>query len=842
MPKQDNTYEKKIMLMRRKMTRLGAMLLFLAAALSSCTRELPYGAADSPLNDKDIHMVPLWIEGQGGDTKVAVNDGSGKCSWLKGDAIAMYITGSGANTYSNLTVDHTENCVRVGLPGNQEIGFYSIYPAGARVDSHYGNTELRVKYGNEYMLPKMGADSLNLWSPLPMVAANTENGSALNSISFYHVGGLLRLVLTNYSKSDVTAIRVTLEGMKKVTGVFTVNNPATLAADVTFQSGVDSDQNVITYTIPSGHNSKLPDELWINVPLPTGDYTTLSGVKVDAVSASAPRSITRKVQWSKIRHGQGKHIQMDLSGAAGALSYVAVGSTDDVTLWAGETLVRRAIAYDAADIAIPSAAITWASSNPSVAQVQNNGTLTAMAAGTTLITATATAGGVTKTESFTLHVNEITGITLDRRTLYARKGASSSLTATVQYTTNGTVPEVPKVNWSSSVPAKATLSRSRTTSGERNAINPLALGATVITASVPANSYGTNPLRSVTANLTVIGAKYIPGAFSVSPTKQVFFASGNLQINYTNENGNHKREWLFSDNQWNIYLDDIPSSPVPGTTYRISHFGWATAGVKNPGGDYGYDSGQKYFYPEQRVYQLTPGNQNNMYGYGPSSNGTSSWASSLPFGIVEGNTWNADPNVAKYCEWGVHFDDEGYGSDTFTNGSWFTPSVFEWNYLLNVRPRAFLLSAPASIFIPELENYVQGLVILPDNFEDCPEGCSFAPHYESYSTNMYSLGDKSKGPSGEWSKMEEYGAVFLVSAGWYRPDNLGYYDEYDNWIDRYGFNYETWGIGFYWSSSMGTSRSQSHFLYSGPFNRWTITDSYPGEQTNGLRSVRLVHE
>ena len=686
--------------MKRTMTRLGALLLLSAAALVSCTRELPAGP-ESPLGGSGIRTVALRIEGQEGGTKVAVNDGSGKCSWLKGDAIAMYITGSGANTYSNLTVDHTEECVQVGLPGNQEIGFYSVYPAGASVAGYYGNTELRVRYNNAYTFPKMGADSLKLWSPLPMVAANTENGTALNSISFYHVGGLLRLVLSNYSKSDVTSIKVTLEGMKQVTGIFTVNNPATLAADVTFQEGIDAAQNVITYSVPSGLNASLPDELWVNVPLPTGDYSAISGVKVDVSSASSPRSLTRKVQWSKIRHGQGKHIQMDLSGAAGALSYLAIGSTDDVTLWKGETRVRRAIAYDAADIAIPGATITWASSNPSVAQVLNNGTVTVMGAGTAVITATATAGGVTKTESFTLHVNEITGITLDRRTLYARKGTPTHLTATLQYTTNGTIAELPRVSWSSSVPAKATVAQARTVSGERNAINPLALGSTVVTAFVPANSYGTNVQTSVTASVTVIGAKYIPGAFSVSPTKQVFFASGNLQVNSTYEDGEIKFEWIFLEHQWTNNLGSMDDN-----TAVYWSFSWGT-------------------------------------GMQPGSNSPN-------------QTWS---------DWGIHFDDEGYGSHSRNNGTWFTLSSSEWTYLINERPNASILWARASIYNPVSKTYVFGLVILPDNFEDCPEGCSFTPIRGDFFSNLYSAGDPSKGPNGLWSLMESYGAVFLPTSG-----------------------------------------------------------------------------
>ena len=93
----------------------------------------------------------------------------------------------------------------------------------------------------------------------------------------------------------------------------------------------------------------------------------------------------------------------------------------------------------------------WASSEPAVATVANDGAVTLKgAAGTTTLTVTATKGDKTASKSYTLSVNEVTGITLDPATKAIAAGGTYTLTATIAHTNYGEITTFPTVSWTSS--------------------------------------------------------------------------------------------------------------------------------------------------------------------------------------------------------------------------------------------------------------------------------------------------------------------------------------------------------------------------------------------------------
>lgn len=676
--------------------------LTLAAILSAgCTREAPVGQDATPGADR-VYRISLQIEGEEPETKVDIADGTGSGVWTPGDVIAMYIKGTGANTYTNLTVDVENECVKAGLSSAQDIAFYSVYPSGARVDAQYGNPELQVKYDNQYSLPlNVTAAQLNNWSPVPMVAANTDDSGPLTSVVFYHVGGVLRLKLSNYTKADASRITVTLEGMKDIVGTFRVNAPASLASTGTLVSPLvaGDDNNAVTFLIPSALQGSLPDELWLNVPLPTGNYEDLSGIKVSVVSASQPQSLTKKVQWSQVRHASGKRMSFDMSGAAGALDHVGIGSTEAVTLWAGETHVKTAIGYDAGEMAVPGCTVSWDSSDPAVASVDNNGTVTARTAGSAVMTATVTKGAISKTESYLVYVNEINGIRVDRSSLYGRKGAVSHLTATVDYTSLGSLKSIPQLEWYSSNTGVLTVQNPLLESGKRNTLDALELGNANITIAIPAGKYG-SANHSVTVPVRVLGSTYVPGAFSVSPTKQVFFATGNVVVTDTFDGANHSLQWKFADNQWDYFANLPPTTAGQTTTY--SYFGWGT--------------------------------------------GNNPW-----------HTSTLDEDYSTFVDWGIHFDDEGIGDDARTDGTWKTLTKDEWDYLIEDRPKAAILWCFATIVFSSGES-VFGIIFLPDDWV-APSDCFL----RAASMNVYGATESIQ--DGDWRQMEENGALFLPGAG-----------------------------------------------------------------------------
>lgn len=342
----------------------------------------------------------------------------------------------------------------------------------------------------------------------------------------------------------------------------------------------------------------------------------------------------------------------------------------------------------------------------------------------------------------------------------------------------------------------------------------------------------------------LLNPKYVSGKFSVSPSKQVYFASGNLVVTYRS-NGQH--EWAFEENQY-----DFSSGTGPGGSYegmsnyetdgtRISHFGWATAGVKNDAGYYGYDVNHTSFQP----YSVRIGEDGyDEHTYGPSYvsaiNG-GVWGGDIPNRLVSENTWNRDGlstatnAVRKYCDWGVHFDENGEGSQSRTDGLWYTLSASEWNYLFLERENYALLIGRAMIHIAESGVFINGLVILPDNWER-PSSCRFRSTTSSgvsadYSTNIYTSGEMGDYFDGSWAEMEQSGAVFLPTAGTRSQ-------EYDSAFYFWG-NYVHENCA-YWSSSNYTGDSALCFyILSSPtseFRKISTSAKYEGH------CVRLVHD
>ena len=128
-------------------------------------------------------------------------------------------------------------------------------------------------------------------------------------------------------------------------------------------------------------------------------------------------------------------------------------STSDVTLKVGESKTRTAIA-------VSTAVVEYSSSDPTIATVDQQGTVTGEAAGTATITATATgyssASGtkmfVTESKSYKVTVGGVTSLSLNNAIMRLDKtdATSNALTATV-------VPSDAEVTWTSSDETVATV-------------------------------------------------------------------------------------------------------------------------------------------------------------------------------------------------------------------------------------------------------------------------------------------------------------------------------------------------------------------------------------------------
>ena len=147
----------------------------------------------------------------------------------------------------------------------------------------------------------------------------------------------------------------------------------------------------------------------------------------------------------------------------------------------------------------------------------------------------------------------------------------------------------------------------------------------------------------------------LPGKFSVSSTKQVRFASGNLQYQW------YYGDWSFAEHQWDVIGAD--NANITDLNYQgyIDLFGWGTSGYNDK-------------FPQTATTVSSD--------YGPAT------------GDIAGTPY----------DWGSVT--ESMDLDT----TWRTLTADEWDYLLNTRDNAANLRSIATV------NGQKGLVVLPDNW------------------------------------------------------------------------------------------------------------------------------
>lgn len=177
----------------------------------------------------------------------------------------------------------------------------------------------------------------------------------------------------------------------------------------------------------------------------------------------------------------------------------------DLTIWKNETIntVPKVSVLDRDNNVIPldKVDISWVSNNTNVATVDATGAVTIIgAAGVAVITCTASQGeGNEKSASYKVNVNEVTGISLPA-TASVSKGASTTLSATITHTENGTITSTPTVFWESSDATKVSVSSETAATAQITGVDS---GTINITASVPVDYTSSGASTSAVCAVTV---------------------------------------------------------------------------------------------------------------------------------------------------------------------------------------------------------------------------------------------------------------------------------------------------------------------------------------------------
>ena len=194
-------------------------------------------------------------------TKVDISSTTGAATWTTGDQIVL-CESNGVYTYWLYgDVDTESSEVSVTLDDGYSRVNYAIYPASAATSNF---TTPTVVYADSYSMD--GVANPETFSMAPMVAINS------GQLNFYHVGAMLRLSLS-FIPPYARKIRVTFNGITYVTGTYSVSNPGTASASTTLSSG---SHNYVDYTKSTNFDIVTA----LNIPLPTGDYTSCTGLTV----------------------------------------------------------------------------------------------------------------------------------------------------------------------------------------------------------------------------------------------------------------------------------------------------------------------------------------------------------------------------------------------------------------------------------------------------------------------------------------------------------------------------------------------------------------------------------
>ena len=284
----------------------------------------------------------------------------------------------------------------------------------------------------------------------------------------------------------------------------------------------------------------------------------------------------------------------------------------------------------------------------------------------------------------------------------------------------------------------------------------------------------------------------LPGAFSVSGTKVVYFSKGNLQYQASTNT------WRFAKNQYEAVggsngsgnvapynTSSANESPSDSQTGWIDLFGWAASGISRDG----------------------------VNAYQPYSTSTTS----ADYGTT--TTKSASETLGNY-DWSKNMGDD-----------WRTLTAEEWGYLIGpgnigTTPsdqRANYQSLRGLCKITVSGTEYPGMIILPDDlYNNLPTEGDIASKWAACAVAAGSLNyTKATFTEAEWTALQAAGAVFLPAAGYRNVTSVR----------------DAGARGGYWSSSASSETSAFYLVF---------LEGYLGSENSSYRygglSVRLVSE
>ncbi|MDR2562178.1 MAG: Ig-like domain-containing protein [Holophagales bacterium] len=221
--------------------------------------------------------------------------------------------------------------------------------------------------------------------------------------------------------------------------------------------------------------------------------------------------------------------------------------------------------------------VTWVSSNPSVATV-NNGEVTGVSAGSATIIVSTQQGGFTAFCSVTVNPPHVapTGVVLNKSSVTLTLGASETLVATVS-PSNATNKSV---TWTSTSPAVASVSNGLVTG--------LAAGSATIIATTQEGGFVATCNVTVLGIIPVTGIMLEPGPIYLTPSQTKALVPNIVPANATNKNVTWSISFSdASDNSASVDANGVVTCLSPGYLKSSSYYpGDATVTARTADGGY----------------------------------------------------------------------------------------------------------------------------------------------------------------------------------------------------------------------------------------------------------------
>ena len=188
------------------------------------------------------------------DTKASVSSADGKFTWSKGDAIGIY----NGSTFDKLMTGDADGSASATFRGfvTGTAQDYAVFPY--KFQPKYSESKLTVTLPASY---EWKANEANT----PMLATFGSSSSNSLSLSFKHLGGLVKVTVNNM---PTNVAKFVFNTDKDITGAYEVSNLGSATETQQISSAGNAQDNEVTFTFTAGAVADMD----FYIPVPVGDY------------------------------------------------------------------------------------------------------------------------------------------------------------------------------------------------------------------------------------------------------------------------------------------------------------------------------------------------------------------------------------------------------------------------------------------------------------------------------------------------------------------------------------------------------------------------------------------